>query len=287
MIKEGISFSFVHETRNLINQARNRSAHYAINNGYDKILFIDADIIFKPEHVMALLKSKRRIVGGAYPLKGFPIKLNFVPNASDEDRALNKSIPIEEFIKQADENGEVEVFMLPGGFMCIDVSVFKDLEPFVEKYHHRDPLTVNKENELMFFPFDIAPDGFLYTEDWNFCHLIRTHLKDKLYWNTRAIVDHAGHYVYSAFTDPSESYKKINIHEKVELVDNPFNKWPRNLYCYCGSGKKFKHCHESKLFDKVSRQEADKLIPEYKRLVAYVQDRYDKNMGYKLIQPVL
>lgn len=281
-----IGFSIINEARNLIHQARNRSAHYALNNGFDKIIFIDADIKWQGMDVLRLLASKKRIVGGLYPLKTFPIKLNFVPM---QGIYKTETFVIKEYIESYAEKdtGEVEIHMLPTGFMCIDTSVFKELEPIVESYKHRDQYTREHEYEKMFFPFKIAEDGFILTEDWGFCDLVRTKLNEKVYWNTNVVVDHVGNHTYSAKTPIEESYHKLDIHEKTEMLPNPFKDWPRNLQCFCGSGKKFKKCHDGQFENKVTAAEAKSLKEDFDKTLAYVEERKAQGVGYKLDEKIL
>jgi len=300
LVAHKIGFTMMNEARNLIHQARNRGAHYALNNGFDKILFIDADISWKGIDVLRLLASDKRVIGGLYPLKTFPVKLNFVP---PEGLYTTKTFDPNEFVTtHADpKTGEVEVEMLPTGFMCIDCSVFRDLDPHVEKYHHRDQHELKVQHENMYFPFKIAPDGFLYTEDWGFCDLVRNKLNEKIYWHTRVIVDHVGSHTYSALTPIDKSYKKIDIHEKntddqasqkanqIQSIkrENPFKKWPRNLQCFCGSGKKFKKCHDQELATHVDISEAIVLQPDFDRMLKEVQGRASQGIGYKLQEPAI
>jgi hypothetical protein len=63
----------------LISRARNHLATVAMENDFDKVLFIDADNVWKPEHVFTLLKSDKHIVGGTYPYKAFPIRMVLNP----------------------------------------------------------------------------------------------------------------------------------------------------------------------------------------------------------------
>lgn len=292
LIQERIEFNIINEARNLINQARNRSVHFALNNGYDKILFIDADISWKASDVWALWNSDKKVVGGTYPLKTFPIKLNFVPPQGIYPKEVETFDPNEFVQNHSDpKTGEAEVFMLPTGFMMVDCSVFRELEPVVEKYHHRDQMKREIEEESMFFPFKIAPDGFLYTEDWGFCDEVHK-LGHKIYWNTRVIVDHVGRHTFSATTPIEKSAHRIDIHAKNAKVSdlgikNPFAAWPRNLQCFCGSGKKFKKCHEGQLDKPISLEEANQLKPDFDKVLAEVQSLHDQGIGYKLPEPQL
>lgn len=291
LLRNKVEFEIMTEARNLIHQARNRAAHYAINNGFDKLLFIDADISWKPQDIINLLVSDKKVIGGLYPFKSFPIKLNFVPKQGIYE---TETFDIQQYVDDfADKRtGEVEVHMLPTGFMMVDVSVFKELEPHVETYNHRDQLMQKLEHEKMFFPFKIAEDGFLYTEDWGFCDLVRNKLGHSIYWNTKVIVDHVGSHSFSGITPIDQSYKHLDIHKNEQEaaannVKNPFNKWPRNLSCFCGSGQKFKKCHENKLNLIISQKEYEVLKPDFDKTLAFVQKQNEQGIGYKLENPII
>ncbi len=280
LISNKIGFAVVNETRNFITQARNRSAHYAINNGFDKLLFIDADISWKGIDVMALVNSPHKIVGGTYPFKTFPIKLNFQP--LHEQMREYEEDPTKFIETHADANGIIEVNKIPTGFLMIDVSVFKDIEPYCEKYRpYRDPILGEMQEETMFFPMGVNDEGFFESEDWGFCRLAQK-AGHKIYFQTRAIVDHVGKHTYSAITPIDKSYKRIDVHSKPDMqVQNPFVKWPPNLSCFCGSGRKFKKCCQDKIVKTVTETDSKILAPDFERVLKLVQE------GHKIEQPVI
>ncbi len=197
-----------------------------------------------------------------------------------------------------DENGEVEVHRIPTGFLMIDISVFKDIEPLCQKYNPgRDPILGVMQDETMFFPMGINDEGVLNTEDWGFCELAQK-AGHKIYFQTRSIVDHVGRHQYSAIKPIDKSYKRIDIHEKTvdtgeknkgknHFVANPFKSWPRNLSCFCGSGRKFKNCHDEGLGSMVSVSEVETLKPEYDRILSIVNEMAVRGVRYQLENPVL
>lgn len=278
------------EPRNLVSWARNRCAEFAMKSKYDKLLFIDADIQWQPEQIFHLLRSKKRIVGGTYPLKVFPIRLNYGP-IINEHTPRGEYDAFEYFDKVSDEAGEFEVFNIPTGFLKIDVDVFEEMAPHMKKYHHRDPMKQELEYERMFFPVEIDESGNLNTEDWGFCHEARN-LGLKLYMNKHCVVDHVGKHTYSATIPLEQSYHKLNVNEdhsdlaKEELEPHPFKGWPRNLSCFCGSGKKFKRCHEETLPAKCPKKFSEVLAADFKTSLAHVQQIHDGGNIYKLEKPL-
>lgn len=296
LFKNKIIIGEINETKNFISQARNRCAHYAINNGYDKLIFIDADMSWDGPEVMELINSPHKVVGGSYPFKTFPIKLNFQPLMSE--MAEYEQDPSKYLETHMDENGEVEVHRVPTGFLCIDVSVFKDIEPMCKKYNPgRDPLLGEMKDETMFFPMGINEFGGLDTEDWGFCDLVQK-AGHKIYFQTKAIVDHVGRHVYSATKPIDKAYKRIDVHEKTTDIGeknkdknhfsaNPFKSWPRNLFCFCGSGRKFKNCCDLTLGTIVKASEVETLKPEFERMLKVVQEMSETGVRYQLETPVI
>lgn len=71
------------------------------------------------------------------------------------------------------------------------------------------------------------------------------------------------------------------------VVYNPFTKWPRNFPCFCGSGVKFKKCHESKIDTGVSEHQFNILRPDFEKMLSRVQRLYDEGLPFKLQKPLL
>ena len=71
-------FSFIFN-ESLITRARNYLVDEFLRSGCTHLLFIDADINFNPQDVLALLALDRDVVGGPYPKKS--INWNNIVNA--------------------------------------------------------------------------------------------------------------------------------------------------------------------------------------------------------------
>lgn len=187
------------DSDSLITRARNTCAKFALENGVDKLLFIDADINWEHWQIEELLKSDKPVIGGTYPIKHTPIKLNF--NALMEnalDFSIDRRVPaFKKFAeKYAAPNGEVEIRHLPTGFMLIDCSVFRKLNPAVKIYKAFDAGTMKNETYHDYFPVQIT-DGNYETEDWGFCTLCRAN-NIPIYLQTKVILKHIGKYEYNA-----------------------------------------------------------------------------------------
>lgn len=176
-----------------VGRARNNLAQDFLESGFDKLLFIDTDLIFKPEDVRRLLRSEKKIVGGTYPLKGFPITLNF--NPLNEQRG--ELFPTSDFLtsykdwaKKWSRDGEIEVKHVPTGLLLIDRSVFTDLAETTDWYYHHCSRTGLTRKVFDFFQFRVLDHEYL-SEDWFFCHKARER-GHKIYLQSRSITQHTG-----------------------------------------------------------------------------------------------
>jgi len=184
-------------TESLINRGRNTDATYALLNGFDCIFFVDSDMVFDYVDFKRVLNSKRSIVGGTYPLKNFPITLNFnpLPQHSDlygRDRRQNNYLAWVE--KYADENGEAEVRHVPTGFLKVDTKVLADLTYKVPWYQNFNPDVKTTTTYYEFFPTHVV-DHELLSEDWGFCEIARAN-GFPIYLQTRSVTGHVGSWTF-------------------------------------------------------------------------------------------
>ncbi len=63
-----IRFSFLFN-ESLITRARNYLVDEFVRSGYTHLLFIDSDILFNPQDVLALMAIDKDVIGGPYPKK--------------------------------------------------------------------------------------------------------------------------------------------------------------------------------------------------------------------------
>jgi hypothetical protein len=193
------------ERDNFIARARNTCAMVAMEQEFDKLLFIDHDQVWTPEQVEMLLESDKPIIGGTYPYKHFPLELIFNAMPEHVDYwAKDKSMAayIKYINKFQNDKGEVEVYHLPTGFMMIDVSVFHTLKATSPQYQGIDPHTFNVKPVYDFFPIKLTPleDSPLMayeTEDWGFCSHARS-AGFKIHLKAKCIVEHYGQHTYNA-----------------------------------------------------------------------------------------
>jgi len=184
------------DNESLIQRGRNRCASYAIEKGYDRLLFIDADLTWTTDDITRLINTKVNVIGGTYPVKSLPIRINFnpIPSHINEHFAGSCGRSVDDFKayreKCADENGEVQVMHVPTGFLQIDVAVLKKLTNVVEKYNNAGDINYN------FFPCPVRY-GILESEDWGFCSLCRDN-GIPVFMNTNIVLTHAGTYNFKA-----------------------------------------------------------------------------------------
>jgi glycosyltransferase involved in cell wall biosynthesis len=190
----------------LITRARNELVHWFLENKYDYLMFVDADIGFDETAVLQLLAADKDVVCGLYPKKEIDWKQvskaaregkdnlqdyggSFVFNMIGNDDA------------ETDETGTFEVRHGGTGFMLIKRGVFEHLMPHVPTYRtstHKDPETGEYLKPLTyeFFSTSIDASGALLSEDYHFCELFRKH-GGKIHMNPFIKLEHVGSYVFS------------------------------------------------------------------------------------------
>lgn len=184
----------------LIHRARNRAAMYAVMNGFDKLLTIDADISWTYEDFRRIVTSPEPLIGGTYPMKAFPIVLNFnpLPGKGDELISSHRGIDYDKFQvfkrTHADKEGLAEVMHLPTGFLCAHRSVFEKLGETSLIYEDLDGTTGKRERFMHFYESGVH-EGQLESEDWSFCRRARE-AGFRVIFDTRVIVKHTGNHDY-------------------------------------------------------------------------------------------
>jgi len=151
--------------QSLITQARTKIANFFLNNTeYEYLLFLDADVGFKPDDVLKLLSHKKDIVGGTYPMKSIPLRWPFT--LSQPEQRDGDLIKIE-------NNGI--------GFTLIHRSVFQKI---IEKYGKEikffpvnndvnQSLTEKEYNNSYHFFGEIKIDDYYFSEDKSFFYLTK------------------------------------------------------------------------------------------------------------------
>jgi hypothetical protein len=146
-----------------ITNARESLRQYALNNGYDKIFFLDTDTIpLARDTIQKLIDSKEPSISGLYFYKE-----SSVPVAVSRKRKTNPTL--EDLREAVEDNKLIDVMIFGLGCALIDRSVFEKI------------------------PFDFAYFGKEKGEDYGYCYameqlkisryldpkLVCLHLKDK------------------------------------------------------------------------------------------------------------
>jgi glycosyltransferase involved in cell wall biosynthesis len=122
---------------------RNIAIELALTNEFTHIMFIDDDVVFKPDLVKRLLRHNLDVIGGLYLMRSYP----HAPIAFDY--ADERGYCRHRVMKESD-NGVVQVESTGLGCVLVNMEVFKKLErPFVtmgeiEKDHWCDDTSLWK-----------------------------------------------------------------------------------------------------------------------------------------------
>ncbi len=239
-LKYGIEMrSYFLFNESLITRARNYCVDEFLRSGYTHLLFIDSDIGFNPQDVLALLaiqtdESPYDIIGGAYPKKCITwekIKLAVDKGVADDnpniledfvgDFVFNPVIEAGETSKSIRLDEPAEVLEIGTGFMMIRRETFDNyLRQFPDILYRPDHVRTESfdgSREIgMYFQAEIDPASKRYlSEDYLFCQNSRK-AGMKVWLCPWMHLQHAGFYTFggklaalasvgaSATADPSQ-----------------------------------------------------------------------------------
>lgn len=184
----------------LIHRARNRAAMLFYEGGFDKLFTIDADVVFTAADFERIVMSDKPVIGGIYPLKTFPIVMNFnpLPEKGTELFSSHRGFDHEawgKFVhKYADSAGLVEVRHVATGFMCVTREVFAKLSETCEVYWDFASDTGERKGNFHFYPSQVK-NGSLLSEDWFFTESARE-AGFPVFLDTRVTLGHKGNHTY-------------------------------------------------------------------------------------------
>lgn len=227
----------------LITRGRNcLSAMFLENKDLTHLLFIDADISWRPEDVLKLAKHDKDIVGGCYPKK--KLNLQRIPQLVDEIRKLQTpETPdfnfhllesklydyVVNYLPDTNtnpciENGLMKVKHIGTGFMMISRNCFeKMIQEYGEMTKHNDDhggLSESQRDYLYaLFDTDIV-DGHYLSEDYTFCKRW-VDIGGDIFTDLTIRLSHAGTYVFKGDFGASlisvDKLKQKIENEKMEL----------------------------------------------------------------------
>jgi hypothetical protein len=184
----------------LIHRARDRAAMFMLEGGFDKLLTIDADVVWTYEDFKRIIMSDKPIIGGVYPLKTFPVVMNFnpLPDKGAEFFSTGRGIDLDAFVKfkakYADENGLVEVRHLATGFLCMTREVFEKLGETSDFYDCFDSSTGVTKRYMHFYESGVH-EGMLESEDWSICRRARE-AGFPVFFDTNVTLAHVGNWEF-------------------------------------------------------------------------------------------
>lgn len=196
----------------LVCRARNTLAARFLRSEYQWLLFLDVDLLFRPEHIARLwihaTKHDRKVVCGLYALK--KLAPRFVCN----------------WIKGCtpDENGAVKVSESGTGCMLIHRSVFETMRDKMPEIAYT--VDSNHPNagkvEWDFFgvgPYKYASGLVRYlSEDWMFCQRARD-LGIDVWADTRIQIRHMGNMIFPP--DVRELHEAVKTARAMGAADMP------------------------------------------------------------------
>ena len=162
------------DNESLIQRARNTTASTFLKTDFKKMLFIDSDIEFKPDHVASLWNLDEKVAVGLYPMKR-------------KDAPLSAWVNGELVTEMPDEPFEVDY--AGTGFMMIDRDVLEDMKGICPDHEE------GKVGDCWAFFNPRVEDGVYLSEDYAFCYDYRS-IGGKIISDPSIKLKHYGMYGY-------------------------------------------------------------------------------------------
>lgn len=190
----------------LITRARAAMADKFLKSGASHLLFVDADIGFKPEQVFRLLDADRDLVGGVYPIKS--IDWGKVRQAAAEGKRdlmaasvgyVVRFIPTPDSRVEVDDDGFGPVAYIGTGFMLIKRAVVEKVAAAHPELKARLGDTAGggtSHATMIFETFIEAETGEHLSEDYAFCRRWRD-LGGQVFADFQTRLTHVGHAAYA------------------------------------------------------------------------------------------
>jgi len=210
----GLPFSIDTMTNeSLITRARNHLvAKFLENSAATRLMFIDSDIGFEPEHIFKLILHDKDLVGGLYPKKTLPP--DFVVNCNPECVDENGQIKV--------ADGMIPVSRLGTGFMLIKREVFNKMMVAYPQTKFTNNIGLDpKYNKYCYALFDcaISPDTMEYlSEDWLFSARYRA-IGGEIFADPTIRLNHCGTFTFPG--DPTALYNSMGLSIETNPQLNP------------------------------------------------------------------
>jgi hypothetical protein len=189
----------------LIDRGRNGLVgQFLTKSDADYMLFIDADIQFRPEDILAMLHYDKDVICAPYPKKhiSWPMIIEAIKNGIEDIPTLEKLVG-EYVFTSLDQSTEFTQILKVGeagtGLMLIKRDVFAKMkEAFPENKYISDEskdLSLGLEREMFaFFKTGIVDKRYL-SEDYYFCHKWRE-IGGDVWLFPWALTSHFGNYPF-------------------------------------------------------------------------------------------
>lgn len=201
-----VTFFFLYDDA-LVPRARNTIVHEFLKSGFTHLLFIDADIEFKPEDVLSMLMTGKEVIGGPYAKKH--INWGKVATVFHERPDIDyHDIPrcVSDYVFHSNEpltdvSKPLEVNEIGTGFLMIHRNVFLQ---FKQSYPQLSYKHDNGTEMHCYFPTVIDSHGSVtdggsdryLSEDYAFCSLWKK-IGGKILLAPWVVLKHIGSYSYT------------------------------------------------------------------------------------------
>lgn len=187
--QEGIGWSLYSiPFDSLIPRARNACVAHFLDSEHTHLMFIDADIVFRPADVLRMLSLDKPVLAGAYPKKGLKVETLAPIWMRDETARSSAFERASEYVLELDPNHTnidsnlLRVRYVGTGFMMIRRDTIERMcRAYPERRYEMDGVFTPKyEGDVFYdlFGIGVVQDANLYdnrpfyvSEDWMFCRL--------------------------------------------------------------------------------------------------------------------
>lgn len=181
----------------LLSRGRNHIAAVAIRQGWDKLMFIDADARFTADQFFSVVTSPHDLTAGACPLKVFPISLNYLPFEDDEHYYRDRIRSVDSLLKMKEGHGtqHIPVAFIGTAFMALSRKLLLACAEVTDEYQYPNPASGHTHTHWNMF--DTKPmHGKFMSEDWSMCERARS-LGFNVMLDSNVIISHVGNWVFS------------------------------------------------------------------------------------------
>jgi hypothetical protein len=196
----------------LIQRGRNTIAHHFLNTDASHLMFIDADIKFRPADIAKMIAADKELIIGPVPLKGIDWQqvreaaLSGKQSLSDHTGVFNiNHLPGHSMV---DENTPFEIEHGGGAFMLIKREVFEALMPHTLTYINGGRSVAPGSEVYDFFRVEVnKTTRHLLSEDYFFCESYRK-IGGKVWCAPWTKNSHFGSYLFNGnYAEYSKTHK--------------------------------------------------------------------------------